>query len=687
MFSGFDPHTKATVTSSTQVRTVKRERRLIRAAAALLIVSANIPANGDAQRTLRTPSWVRSGHCVVTGTNPLTIQLGGDVEIDCADKVAMVRCDGPNFVPIDIDAASACKDDALPFVAASSRQIEGADGAKTLVEWLKFKSDKSVALVSTRELPDRGGLLQIPDDDTYAVRFRRPGASPVTVFGDLIRRSPKWTLPRPHDGGEVVIRTIKSNVSPHAFELTGPIREQVLKESIDGVSISGLPPGEYSIVPEYRGGLTGHEWKAHVDEAETTFVSVPAEDVASIVVTAGPILCSAAQALEIARLDETRTIRTPVVSTSETTGCQWGVDGLPPGDYLASLQLFSGSIEAAPLTLRAQETVAAKLTDPAVTVSGHITFNREPVTTGTVTLIQSGGTERMTAVLDDHGFYRAFVRKAGAYHLGLSSTETGSKIMDAVFVDGENVLDWNLEGARVVVTVNGMIKSSDTIVSLQGRGGSTWTTAPKDPQREAVLTGMPLGPYTVFATEGDLASRRAEITITADQPERRVSVDLLDNSSVLMVRDALGQPFERARVITFPAPKPASTGPGEYSLRGVPAGVPIRILSEGYMPACILAPLNETVQVDLKFGQRTFVRFVGMNLTGIDVNTGMILGISGSNCPVLLSDFRPERQSIGGTPGFVFEHFPEIFELQHVSLVVGGQARSVQVVNGAVVVQ
>jgi hypothetical protein len=276
---------------------------------------------------------VSSGRVVKTGTSLIYF-------CPAAPNVRL-SCDINGAEPLDVPLASVCERPELPLLRAVSSTNMGTADTDLTIEWMSADDEGRLSVVATRVFrPGEPVLVPVADASRRLVRFSRRGVSPVTALATDLRDT-GWRLPAPVEGGEVIIQRARAVVTVERYRLVADGTE-IAREHDTGdiLTLQGLPAGSYELTPMYAGGVPGRVRKLRVEDAQSTFVFVPKEDVGGAVVRLHPAVCSEATRISIRRLS-TETSKLPeggppgsdAATMEPVSQCEIVFGGLRPGEY------------------------------------------------------------------------------------------------------------------------------------------------------------------------------------------------------------------------------------------------------------------------------------------------------------------------------------------------------------------
>ncbi len=178
------------------------------------------------------------------------------------------------------------------------------------------------------------------------IRVRAPGLSPVSLLVLPGSAAVAMRLPALAPGGEVFGMLPAHAFLPETLFLTSERRTRTTIQPTASRSFqaSGLPPGAYSLVPRYRGGLPGRPRPLVVRAGETAeLLPLPLPETGAVSVRARPEICEAERLpmrIALQRVsDEGRRVeaRALLEQRIDEPSCDRDWEGLAEGTYQVSL--------------------------------------------------------------------------------------------------------------------------------------------------------------------------------------------------------------------------------------------------------------------------------------------------------------------------------------------------------------
>jgi hypothetical protein len=483
-------------------------------------------------------------------------------------------------------------------------------GPRVRVEWLEIAASGEAKVLVAREFDS--GLLQLPVGQTDArfLRFSWEGGSFTTVPAAALSRQTATRIVKPPAGGELVGLIERAAVLPDRYRLESATTRLDLRPVVGTIAVSGLPPGSYTLVPQYAGGISGAVLPIRIERGRSTIVALRPEDVGAVEAVAGSTVCAETNRLTVSRIEQkgTRTAEFAVARAGMMGNCTARVAGLAPGQYRVTFDRPSPRFAAsAPVEVAAQIEAHVSVDSPIVHVFGTVLVNGKPPIDLTLSFRPTNhlGPPDAEAPVGPGGIFDVTLPEAGQYHvvpvrrsiaiLGSDRTE--------VFEVGPNQFDLSLEGGSVVLELVNWDKSLpvtlqlDSLQTVLGRSTqSEFSVLTTDPQPVA-LDGIGFGRYRVKARQrrqgGDvLVSESREFTIDENDPSEEIELRLERYDSRLVLRTSGGEPVRGATARIDSLTQLEETEPGVYEISGekVVPGEAIQIFAVGFAPTCRVAP-------------------------------------------------------------------------------------------------
>ena len=628
----------------------------------LLLAASQRPATNK----LLVPAFAEGVRCVTSGDGPSPVfdNRTGHLLVGCPARGA-VHCDSDNTEPLDIPKEAICHLDKLDLAFAQAVGIEAPSNDPIVVDWLRFEPSGVMVQRASRRFRQGGTLaISVAALQDRFVRFSRDGMSPITVHAQDLREVQPWRLPRPALGGELLAVLEPALIPIEALRLVGTQTLELSAGPRRSVSFSGVPKGEYRLVPQFRGGWTQSEIRATILPAASTTIFLRAPRIGAANISRNRELCESAGELVVVRVEESSTGVTPVIVTSPRDKCSNFIKGLAPGEYDAFYRVSGRVLASRRFSVQAQILTEVVLERPIVLVSGQVVLNREPfrgVKIEFSPVPHSEGT-RVSALTDSFGRYDVQLPRTGLYDMRLHEghSEVLGQVRRASFVEGSNAFDWRIIAGTLRVQVSGLRPAAVSIntLSLTPRPvrpdsdgiafSSSWLFKAEDAQ-PFVIRGLGFGQYRVNASQGFQSSggRRSRansasvtVTLSAKSPDATVTLSLNYGKARLSVKDEFGNPLQDVSVsgASSVVEQPEA---GLFVLEGVGEGARLQLRKPGYTPMCKIAP-RDTAEVVLHRGVPMTLEIVGA--TALSAPPGWLL-FEGSDCPVPLMYFEYARIS------------------------------------------
>ena len=238
-------------------------------------------------------------------------------------------------------------------------------------------------------------------------------------------------------------------VLPSAYRLAGSVALEN-PSTASFVEWNGLPVGDYSITPQFEGGLSGSPISVTVASGQSAVVSLSVPDVGRTEIAGPSAGCSDAAVLRLStRVNNggagdsrphrpTRHFGYPDVAT-----CHWSVAGLVPGDYRANLVGPGGVVGYQVFHVTSQLTTAAILQVGQVLVNGRVMSGGKPAPDLGVLYRQVDGGTSFQARTDPNGNYRLSLSEPGRYVVAFDLIRGTTSYID----NRQNTVDWTIAEA------------------------------------------------------------------------------------------------------------------------------------------------------------------------------------------------------------------------------------------------
>lgn len=351
-------------------------------------------------------------------------------------------------------------------------------------------------------------------------------------------------------------------------------------------------------------------------------------------------LCARATEIRIARprLGSPYAIGQAIALLPNNESCSVLFNSLHPGDYRAYFRNDFGILAAADLAVVSRTVEHVVVSDPAVTVQGVVLLDGKPWPDATVELRGRASATSAHIKSDAKGRYVALLPSGGEYELratGLRNPLVGWTARLAV-LPGYQLRDLEFTGGTVEATVSGGIVGQNLSLAVR-IGNRTLRESVRvtgDGMAHAMVA-LPFGEYRIAALQHGGASRETPLILSATAPTASLVLALIDNPSVIVVRDEAGVPVETA-VLSGGGQVLAKRQDGSFGLSGVPLGAPITIRAQGFVPTCRLSEEVGVMEVVLERGAPAEFSF---SATSEPVPPGSLSGLAGAACPVSLQAF------------------------------------------------
>jgi len=575
----------------------------------------------------------------------------------------VVGCRGPGVEPLDVDSRrfTLGREVTLPMKAARPVVLETAwAGIDAVLEWRSLVPPLSSLVAADRTVVSGRLTLPVASAVPRVIRLR-PGAglSPVSVLVPAGGEAPAIRVPPPAPGGELLAFLPRHAFLPEAVELAAGGKKTVLRPVGPGLlQAIGLAPGEYSLVPRYAGGLAGRSVRTVVRTGETSeLLPLPLEEPGAASILAGAPVCGEEPPawLSLRRVTLGAPPGRPLLAEPLGASCRRELEGLAEGDYVASALRGGGDGEvAATAVFRVAkgERTEVELVPPAE-VSGRFTFGGERPAPRLHLQFDLEG-RRWTAETDEYGEYAVRLGEPGDYVITVrASRKLPATQWSRRFRAGEQREDFELGEALVEVRAyreDHAPLTEPVQVWLTAADGRRRINGAFDPAEEeaARFVGIEYGEYAVTAStpSGLTSVRSATVRISPDSPVGEADAVLGRHRAVLRVVDGAGAPLAGSRALVDRSPL-ASPSPGVFALEGVAVGDRVVVQAPGHVPLCRVLREQDLPEVRLvaePASETLTLRFP----RDAAWETGVLLGLRGSDCPVGLGDLEPTADAGSG---------------------------------------
>ena len=645
----------------------------------LWLLAAAVVANMMAlqpQDRIRIPDGIVGGRCTLSRTGNSLTRVNRNFLVDCSSADDMVQCDFESAEPLDLSLKDACNVHLLALHKAGVATITGGALEPLTVEWLDFALASKARVVAVRrlDLQSNARILVTKSPDRF-IRFSAAGSAPFTVRATDLLDAPVWILPGLRPGGELLARLPPEAIRPESFRLVGPSAVEAAVAD-DLLHFSGVPPGEYDLVPVYTGGLTGQRQRVTIDNERSLLIVLAAERVGAVQVSADSGICLQAGSVNLTRIVNAGGASTvsDVVSLPMDSGCSNTIAGLRPGDYEASFRSNQGLLATQRFVVASQAISAVRLSGFPVRVLGKVLLNNKPLQAATITFVRVDDLngQKVTADTDSDGSFEAHLAAPGTFNVAFGEARysfLGTE-RDVVLHAGDNVVEWSVRGGAVRVNLLGWDHVTPVTLILRhlqmtkpGLVGDGVRLTASDTV-PVVLRGIAYGDYAVQARQhdptGTIPDRIAGATITLDgrRDEVPVTLELKERRAIVRVVDTNHNPIEDASVGVNGEQLVRSDAPGVFVADDIAPGVRVMVRAPGFTPLCRMIPDDRAV-TEIVVDRGAVVQIDYSEGAGLSEPSGF-LAWSGSDCKVLLSlfEFRSLSSSSDSTASFLITNFP-----------------------------
>lgn len=585
---------------------------------------------------------------------------------------AAVKCDSPSHEPVDLEFPQ-CEDLVLMEMPVRRLNVAWNDGRPLSIEWRKLPVQGSTTQIAFREYspnPDAHTVLFLSRTERL-MRFKRPGAAPLSVLLPASSSDAELSLPEAEAGGELLLLNVVPTVGEVTdLDISGQGAMRVKLDSTSRAARARLFAGEFEGRLVFSSGLRSEPRTFRIETGLTTELLRETFKPRSELVLAGDPELSNYQptSLTLYRVTSTNgsSERTLIWKTDRTPpSLLWRIDGLEAGTYEAQLSNDAAPLASTAVELGESQSAQARLAAPSVQIEGSVVIGSAPAPAGTKIHFEVDK-QRFEAITDERGGYRVRAGKPGKYTARIESGKYLWTWTDSVsFVEGFNRFDWKIPGGSLRITLKREDgKSLDETVQLQcyAKGfHSAGPIMPNEVGEPIVLLGLPFEAIKCSAeTKSSLVSDELLVKLTPATPSIDSTLRLRSLAGKVDLRDALGNPLSGARVVvgnlTLDEDPPAS---GQYSLvRSVP-GAGMLITAKGQLPMC-----RQLKESDFPLLRLSMVSS-GTKLATIRLTPqasrppGLMHGVPGSECPIPLFAFEPVLRSFGAKSTDILLTLPE----------------------------
>ncbi len=626
------------------------------------------------QATVTVPPWIGSATCSLQNGQRFAAS-DGRMSLTCG-VAGRLSCDGDEIEPLDVDLDATCRNARVDFLRGSPIEVLTSSTLFTrsaTIDWLDFH-DGRLTSTATRQvnLLNGHGVINVSSTNRRYLRATRLGSSPITSPGLDLITSGRWRLPQAALGGELTILPVVGTVIPYRYLLDGP-RLTTVGASNTPIFLSGLPPGNYNIVPLYDGGVSGLAIPVAINAGDSTILPMRAQPVGAISVSATG-QCPSDADLHLLRLTGNSRSHDDTV-LAHSTGCRWSLSGLQPGSYIASIQSPRGAIGRADFQLREQQSVQITTVPSRVTLDGTIRVNGKPAPRAVIFARKLDDPLEVRTTADLLGQFILHVDDAGLYDFRpvIDNDVVIRQSLRRQLSAGPTSITLELSLGSASIRLSGQDPSRPATVTLRNGHSTYSSTSIPNP---LTIAGIPPGHYDVSAVQSAasrLVSLRATgIDVQASAQATAVDLPMGLNSSHLLLRTTSNAPVRGAILTTIPmasrrgaSDSAIELAPGDYSLSTYPVGTHLNIIpSPPLLPLCRLVPASGQVRVDIPVGRPAELRFVGPTFNVFSPSMGGLDGIPTSDCTVPFSHFTfTPLAAAGGAARFRITNFPDATNL------------------------
>jgi hypothetical protein len=521
------------------------------------------------------------------------------------------------------------------------------EGRDTVVEvyWLH---DVGTSPAAQQHVALRDTLTIDVPTRMVVVRLRPKDAAPVSFVLSPGTASTRLKLPPLTTGGEIVGVLPRREFSPEGLDLASASAQRRIVPDGRGVfEAGGLPPGEYTLVPRYRGGVAGSPQKVVVRNGETSeLLPLPLPESGAVTVDVAADACVRGPRLTLSRAAVDADARPIVVQQLHGSQCRHEIEGLAQGTYDASLsEAGEGGMR---LLAQARFDVAngrraAVSLVPVVSVFGQARLAQgQPLAGVTVEFELSG--RRWQTKTDESGEYALTLERPGDYRVSVGAAPSVPAIeLSRTLSVGSQRTDLELGNAALYVRValeDGGVPGEAVQVALNASNGrrieGSWQF---DDSAVARFVGVPYDEYRVTATTPSGLSSQSAVTVrvSAESPLGEIDLVLGSHAGTVRVVDAPGRPLAGARGQTAAMPL-KEVSAGVFSLAGVALGEGLRVQAPGFVPKC--HTLQDGDLPDLSLVLEPATDHVTLHIeAGVNWESATITGVTDADCPIGIDAF------------------------------------------------
>ena len=470
--------------------------------------------------------------CSVNGEGAVALKTqGAELRLSCTSPNYFVSCDGIDLEPVDFKLVDACRTQRVQLKAGRRALLSGLT-EPAQVEWIQWTVPSRIDAVARRGIePNVVSHIYVAPEANRFVRVLRSGLAPVTIAArDLFERT-VFVVPNSAPGGEIIARIEPSSVKPDSYRLTdGSVASHLLEAHGSFLSARGVAPGQYSIVPEYKGGIRGNGAPIYVHAGQTTFTEVKREPVGAVVVTIPSDQCISGLMMRLTRISKGAIpVRMQRMDLSETGLCTWEGGGLAPGTFEATATNSQGSVGSVIISVTDNEIATATLSLSNVTVAGRVTLNGTAIAGAVLTWSRQFGAGFVQSTTSFDGSYIVSLDAPGEYVVTMLTDERASRLARLRVKPGENTFDWSLTGGTLTVAVVGWNRGGVLTVEVLSDRSKRSTVVNVEDRLPIVLRGTMLGTYAVTARteDGYTSGRPVVVSLTSTSSDAMVVLKLV----------------------------------------------------------------------------------------------------------------------------------------------------------------
>jgi hypothetical protein len=537
-----------------------------------MVIALALPASAAELSIIAPPGATVTCAEVASGT--VVLKQSGAGTVTVADEKLPLSCEAEGHEPRDVSAGMT----RVEFERAAALTLSFAKPTPFEVQWVSTR-EGDVRILATRRFEETSSMvIPVAQRSDRWIRVKREKSSPVTLplpppVGE------RWTLEVPNGvaGGELFARLTSTTFLPRSI-VDGSQRREA---SVVGefASLPGLAPGGHLLTARFAGGiLVTLRGQFEIKAGETTVKSLPVPPLAALAVSSPASICREGQRLVISRGGQR--LAEHVVGRH----CSWEFEGLLPLATSAALWEGDSLVASASAILVSGARTDLQILSLVPVVSGRAWYGEEPA--AGVTLRFRGEERAVETKTDAEGMYEVRLPSPGEYDVDVRSSTFGYAYgKKHSFVSGPQELDITVPEGRLIVSVKAEGATSEAMANVTIVGPSRAGTVLRVGSEETV-EGLEPGDYDVFASAAGLGRAQERVTLTEDDPEQSVVLDLQGAAATIEVTSPRGAAVPGARLQVPGGVRLTEAGPGVYRVEGATAGQQVLATAPGWEPRC-----------------------------------------------------------------------------------------------------